>query len=212
MNLPLFPLQSVFFPGEMVPLHIFEDRYKQLIRDCKEGGLSFGIPVYINNTLQYGTEMELLEIVDTYPNGEMDIICRAVRVFQVKTFNGKLLGYPYAGGTVEFREYLEDADPIQRQAVMEAIKELYRLMEISWDHVFKYHQGFHQWVHNIGLNLQQEYELLQMKRESERLGYVGSHLRVAIEVLGQLSNMKDMIELNGHFKNFDPLNFKDFKI
>lgn len=36
MKLPFFPLQSIFFPGETVPLHIFEDRYKQLIKDCRD--------------------------------------------------------------------------------------------------------------------------------------------------------------------------------
>ena len=59
MVLPLFPLQSVFFPGESVPLHIFEERYKQLIRDCRQEAQTFGIPVYIENTIAYGTEVQL---------------------------------------------------------------------------------------------------------------------------------------------------------
>ena len=55
MKLPLFPLQSVFYPGETVPLHIFEDRYKQLINDCRKEALTFGIPVYsvLNETTCY---------------------------------------------------------------------------------------------------------------------------------------------------------------
>ena len=43
MRLPLFPLQSVFFPGETVPLHIFEERYKELIQDCRNEAITFGM-------------------------------------------------------------------------------------------------------------------------------------------------------------------------
>ncbi len=63
MKLPLFPLQSIFFPGETVPLHIFEPRYKQLINDCKNEAITFGIPVFINNGMQYGVEVQLVEVV-----------------------------------------------------------------------------------------------------------------------------------------------------
>ncbi|MGD1947779.1 MAG: LON peptidase substrate-binding domain-containing protein, partial [Croceivirga sp.] len=75
MKLPLFPLQSVFFPGETVPLHIFEERYKQLINDCREEAVTFGIPVYIDGTVHFGTEVQLVEVVNTYETGEMDVVC-----------------------------------------------------------------------------------------------------------------------------------------
>ena len=42
--LPLFPLQIVVFPGEDLNLHIFEPRYKELIGECKDKGIHFGIP------------------------------------------------------------------------------------------------------------------------------------------------------------------------
>ena len=77
MRLPLFPLQTVFFPGETVPLHIFEDRYKQLIQDCLKEAMTFGIPVYIDKSLAYGTEVQLKEVVNTYVDGSMDVVCVA---------------------------------------------------------------------------------------------------------------------------------------
>ncbi len=86
MYLPLFPLQSVFFPGESVPLHIFEERYKQLIRDCRAEAVTFGIPVYIGNRLSYGTEVQLAEVVTTYEGGEMDVLCVARQAFRLLTF------------------------------------------------------------------------------------------------------------------------------
>ena len=86
MKLPFFPLQSVFFPGETVPLHIFEERYKQLIIDCRKEAITFGIPVYIYGNVAYGTEVQLVEVVTTYENGEMDVVCVARQVFKILTF------------------------------------------------------------------------------------------------------------------------------
>ena len=61
--LPMFPLELVAYPGQKLSLHIFEDRYQQLIRDCEEDDISFEIPTYINYRMEYGVEMKLLTIV-----------------------------------------------------------------------------------------------------------------------------------------------------
>jgi len=49
--LPLFPLSLVVFPGEYLNLHIFELRYRQLINECDEEGMTFGIPPAFENKL-----------------------------------------------------------------------------------------------------------------------------------------------------------------
>ncbi|MFT7065712.1 MAG: hypothetical protein ACJAUO_001287 [Sediminicola sp.] len=208
----MFPLQSVFFPSERVALHIFEERYKQLIEDCKAEAITFGVPVYIDNTVAYGTEMQLVEIVHTYPNGEMDIVCNAKRVFKVETFDNEMEDKLYARGIVTFLDYIEDGLLSQREAVIEYTKILYGLMDIPFEHIYKGDLNLYKLIHKIGLTLQQEYHLLKMVHESERLIYIRSHLIATTEVLKQVNHMKDVIEMNGHFKNFDPLDFKDFKI
>lgn len=211
MKLPMFPLQSVFFPGERVALHIFEERYKQLINDCIAEAITFGIPVYIDNMVAFGTEMQLVEIVHTYPNGEMDIVCNAKRVFKVMTFENEMDHKLYAGGTVTFVDYMEDGLKSQREAVIDYTKKLYGLMDIPFDHIYTGDLTLYKFIHKIGLSLQQEYTLLKMGHESERLIFIRSHLIATTEVLKQVNHMKDVIEMNGHFKNFDPLDFKDFK-
>ena len=102
MKLPLFPLQSIFFPGETVPLHIFEERYKQLIWDCRNEAATFGIPVYIFDSIHYGVEVQLVEVVNTYDNGEMDVTCVARQVFRISNFQAQMEGKLYAGGDIEF--------------------------------------------------------------------------------------------------------------
>ncbi|WP_430967597.1 LON peptidase substrate-binding domain-containing protein [Spongiimicrobium sp. 2-473A-2-J] len=212
MKIPLFPLQSVFFPGERIPLHIFEERYKQLIHDCREEAIAFGIPVYIEGTLAYGTEMKLEEIMNTYDNGEMDVICTAKRVFKVLTFDNQMGEKLYAGGIVEFLDNEDDGTNAQRETVLSLIEELYALMNVPFSAVSFPTFNSYTLVHKIGLSIVQEHELLQMTHESERLSYLRAHLKTTISVLQEVNRTKKIIDMNGHFRNFDPLDFEDFKL
>ncbi len=212
MKLPLFPLQSVFFPGEKVPLHIFEDRYQQLISDCKNEAMTFGVPVYIDNTLAYGTEMELEEIMTTYDSGEMDVICHAKRIFRVVTFDNQLEGKLYAGGLVEFLENVEDGTSQQKVVVLSCISELYELMNVPFAGIPVADYNSYTLAHKIGLSVHQEHQLLQIQMESERLSFIKAHLLATISVLQEINRTKTIIDMNGHFRNFDPLDFEDFKI
>src|SRR5579872_3919529 len=82
--IPIFPLNIIVYPGQLLNLHIFEPRYKQLIQECKDEGKTFGIPSVFKDTLnEYGTEMELLEISKVYPGGEMDVKTKGVKVFRI---------------------------------------------------------------------------------------------------------------------------------
>ena len=211
MKLPLFPLQTVFFPGETVPLHIFEERYKQLINDCREEAITFGIPVFINNTVQFGTEVQLVEVVNTYEGGEMDVVCVARQVFKVLTFDNEMDGKLYAGGIIEFLESHNDADSTYRKEVFDKIKQLYDLMSVQFPPTPFDQFNSYAFAHKMGLSFEQEYELLQLTNETERLKFIAQHLDTTIEVLKQIDKTKAVIEMNGHFKNFDPLDFKDFK-
>ncbi|CAZ97012.1 LON peptidase substrate-binding domain-containing protein [Zobellia galactanivorans] len=212
MRLPLFPLQSIFFPGETVPLHIFEDRYKQLISDCRKEALTFGIPVYINNGMTYGTEVQLVEIVNSYDNGEMDVTCVGRQVFRILSFENQMPGKLYAGGTVEFLDSVNDADKALKKTVLDQIYRLYDLMDVSYAPLPLEKFNSYVLVHKMGLSFEQEYELLQMPRESDRMLFMQSHLESTIAMLNEVNRTKKTIEMNGNFKNFDPLDFKDFNL
>lgn len=211
MKLPLFPLQSVFFPGETVPLHIFEERYKQLINDCRNEAITFGIPVYINNTIAYGTEVQLVEVVTTYESGEMDVVCVARQVFRVLSFEQQLADKLYAGGEVEFLDVEYDADDDLRKEVLVQLEALYNLMDVPFTKVAPQQFNSFSLAHKMGLSFEQEYELLQIPKESDRLHFIKKHLHTTSTVLKEVNRTKTLIEMNGHFKNFDPLDFKNFK-
>ena len=212
MKLPLFPLQSVFYPGETVPLHIFEDRYKQLINDCRKEALTFGIPVYINNAISYGTEVQLVEVVNTYESGEMDVVCVARQIFKVLSFQKQINGKLYAGGEVEFLEIENDADVSLREEVIQKVEELYDIMDVPFTKISPKQFNSYSLAHKMGLSFEQEYELLLMTKETERLNFIKKHLETTTNVLNEVNRTRDVIEMNGHFKNFDPLDFEDFKL
>lgn len=212
MRLPLFPLQSVFFPGEKVPLHIFEERYKQLIDDCKTHALTFGIPVYIKDNISYGIEVQLMEVVTTYENGEMDIVCVARQIFKILTFDNEMDGKAYAGGVVQFLDNINDGENSEKMEVLALLEELYALMDVPFTQIpFEVFNSY-LLAHKMGLSYEQEYQLLQLSRESERLSFIKTHLLATIKVLQQVNKTKDLIDMNGHFRNFDPLDFKDFRL
>ena len=212
MYLPLFPLQSVFFPGESVPLHIFEERYKQLIADCRDEARTFGIPVYIYDRIAYGTEVQLVEVVTTYDGGEMDVLCVARQAFRVLTFDNEMDGKLYAGGKVELLENINDANNTTKKDVLRKLEELYKLMGVHFTPVPMEKFNSFMLAHKMGLSFEQEHQLLQLPRESQRLNFIKSHLYGTVQVLKEVNRTKELIELNGHFKNFDPLDFRDFKL
>ncbi|MBT9190038.1 MULTISPECIES: LON peptidase substrate-binding domain-containing protein [Zobellia] len=212
MKLALLPLQSIFFPGETVPLHIFEDRYKQLIKDCRNEAVTFGIPVYINDSMTYGTEVQLVEIVNTYEDGAMDVTCVARQVFRILSFKNQMDGKLYAGGTIKFIDSVRDADKSLKKEVLDKIHELYELMAVPYTPLPLEKFNSYVLVHKMGLSFDQEYQLLQMPSERDRLLFMKSHLISTISMLSEVNRTKKTIEMNGNFKNFDPLDFKDFNL
>ncbi len=210
--LPLFPLELVVYPGETLSLHIFEKRYQQLIKDCENDGVSFGVPTYIDKKLEYGTEVTLRKIEKKYPDGESDIICIGKRVFRITNFYPKLPNKLYAGGEVI---YLEDNDRTATELQEELLRNiaiLYLELTIDRPPIFDIPFISYQVAHKVGLALHQEYHLLTLRSELERLNYLIGHLKITIPVVREMNRTKEVIKMNGHFKNFDPLDFEDFEL
>jgi len=211
-RLALFPLQNVVFPGENLPLHIFEERYKQLIEDCETTGITFGIPVYLNDRLEFGTEVELTTVAKSYPSGAKDVICKGLRVFRITEFDYKEKGKIYAGGDVEFLNDIDDPEEEQISQLIDLIKELYIHLEVPSPIIDPKTFRSFALAHKIGLSLEQEYTLLKLISEKDRLAYLINHLLITIPIIQEMNRAKYIIELNGHFRNFDPLDFREFRL
>lgn len=85
MKLKLFPLNLVAFPSKLIPLHIFEERYKRMISNCIDEKKDFGI-IYQNTKTQskIGCSVSVEKIINKYPDGRMDILVRGRKIFKVQ--------------------------------------------------------------------------------------------------------------------------------
>lgn len=205
--LPFFPLKLVAFPGEQLNLHIFEPRYKQLIRECIDEGKTFGIPVYGDEVMKFGTEVEVTKLVREYPTGEMDINTEAKRVFRIITFDDVVEGKLYAGGMVSFLDNHMDESQSQWQELKSLANELVHVLQMDDHFDVDLVRNSFELTHKLGLTLEQEYDLLRMTHESKRQEYIINHLQRAIPLVKEMESAKEKIKMNGHFRHLDPLNF-----
>lgn len=96
--IPLFPLQRVLFPKMILPLHIFEDRYKKMIRLCLKRDRDFGILTHDNlDTGAVGCSASVHHVVKEYDDGSMDILALGKQRFRLKRL---IMGKPYLEGVI----------------------------------------------------------------------------------------------------------------
>jgi Lon protease-like protein len=206
--IPIFPLAIVIYPQEKLHLHIFEPRYKQLIKDCSESKKQFGIPTVLNNRLQdMGTLVEVVEIVQEYENGEMDINTQGIKVFRTlevikkvpeKLYNGAIVNYP--------QNSVDDGNPRLMQTIIKGVKEVHRLLNISKDFNKPDNELLsYDVAHHAGLSVDEEYEMLGLLRELQRQEYLKRHLQKVLPMLMEMEQLKEKVKLNGHFRNLSPL-------
>ncbi len=207
-RIPLFPLNLVAFPGEDLNLHVFEPRYKQLVNDCIDEGSTFGIPSYIDNKIELGTEVEIVEISKTYEDGRMDIRTKATNSFKVNDFWNPWGEKLYAGGEIIYIERSsEKTDLVLLLKMKELVSQLFAwLQEPKVPNVAKAKSVF-DIGHKIGFKLEEEYELLKMPSENARLEYTINHLERLLPALERAHVAQERIKQNGHFKHLDPLTF-----
>ena len=86
--IPLFPLQLVAFPRIRIPLHIFEERYKQMVGDAIRDASEFGIVLAKEDgILDAGCTVKVEKVLEMYPDGRMDILTCGERRFEIVSLN-----------------------------------------------------------------------------------------------------------------------------
>lgn len=208
--IPIFPLGIVVYPGENVNLHIFEPRYKQLVKEASENKKSFGIPAVIDNRLQErGTLVSVTEVSKVYDNGEMDIKTKGEKVFRMLEVIKEVPDKLYSGAIVNYPDNKEQGDIELMRRVMNGIRELHKLLNVSKD--FKKPDEelkTYEVAHHVGLTLQEEYELLGLYEELQRQEYLKRHLTKVLPLVAEMEGLKEKIKQNGHFKNLSGFQFE----
>lgn len=202
--IPIFPLEIVVYPGEALNLHIFEPRYKQLVKDCIASKKNFGIPTVVDKKIgELGTRMEITEIVKEYENGEMDIRTKGVQIFKVLEVVKDIPEKLYHGAIVEYPHNITVPDNTKiAQLIQDEVKRMYTLMGVEAK--FPEHKTemiAYEIAHLVGLSQEQEYELLGLFTEVQRLEYIRRHLKAILPVIQELEAMKARVQRNGHFRD-----------
>ncbi len=174
--LPYFPLSVFLFPGEDMPLRIFEPRYQQLIADARSSGITFVIPFVINQEIQeFGCEVGLKEIVAENPGGRMVITVESLSVVQIKSFRKRLEEKLYPGGAVI---RISCSEPLESQE----LKDLIRNYTEKFDNDFLKENDSssatrQDVVKALNLASDDKYKFVCLSNISQKEGYLAGQLR-----------------------------------
>jgi ATP-dependent Lon protease len=121
-RLPLFPLNVVLLPGESLPLHIFEPRYRHMVRQCLLGKTHFGMLLALSDGVaRVGCSAEILQVTKRYDDGRMDIVSVGRDRFRIVDL---FTDDPLLEGNVD---YLVDEDSAQDERKRKELIELYEI-------------------------------------------------------------------------------------
>jgi ATP-dependent Lon protease len=127
--LPLFPLQLVAFPGSAIPLHIFEERYKEMVGEAEARSSEFGIVLAKEGGIaNAGCTVVVEKVLRRYPDGRFDLIARGQRRFEILSLDQEK---DYLRGEVEyfFDEDTGPADAGLRRLAIEGLEKIQRALE-----------------------------------------------------------------------------------
>lgn len=196
--LPLFPLDVVLLPGTPLPLHIFEPRYKEMIRECLVDEAPFGVVRALQEGLaDIGCTAEIITVTKEYPDGRMDLVAQGRKRFEVLELNEErsflraevLLvpdesvstGEQERGRAVDLhREILSLAGAVQDLSSAEPTQLSFHLAA------------------SLPLDLDFKQKLLAMRSEDERLRTLTAYLEEILPKLRRVARTRQKASGNGH--------------
>ena len=196
-DFPLFPLGIVALPHELVPLHIFEERYRTMIGECLEQGSEFGIVWAADEGLRpVGCAMEITEVLERMEDGRLNILTRGTRPFRIVDEQHDL---PYPAGTVEFlTDKAEQADPKTQAAAHEAYGSLVeQATDRTPDAEELASMSAYEMAATVDFGLDAKQGLLDLRSENARLRLVTRLFRAASKRLDFIERAQERARSNG---------------
>lgn len=198
---PLFPLGLVLVPGELLPLHIFEERYKRLVAECRETGAPFGIVLSREEGLAVvGCTARVGAVLEEFPDGRLNIVVRGGERFRLVELRPPDL--PDVEPLRALVEYLEDAPGEVLSELTQTVERLFaQALELTDSGPPKHGsvevpRSFQiAGVFEIEPVVKQR--LLQLHHESERLELLAGFFDTLVERLKLLRSREDAIRGNG---------------
>jgi Lon protease-like protein len=205
-SLPLFPLGLVLLPEEVVPLHIFEERYKLMIGECLDRGDEFGIIWMSDDGLKdVGCTARVTQLLERTDDGRMNILVQGAEPFRLLR---RIEDLPYPAGDVELLE--EDEEPFEpdeqaEAAAGEGARERYadlvervtdaRPAEKDLEELDAYGMAA-----TLDFALDAKQNLLELRSEQRRLERLGALFGSTLERLDQAEKVAEQARTNGHLR------------
>jgi Lon protease-like protein len=185
VELPIFELPVVILPGELLPLHIFEERYQRMIGYCLESAEPFGIVFRDDEGTAHriGCTARVTEVLERFDDGRMNIVVTGEQPFRVlERFEGA--DYP-AGEVAPIRpeDESDEEDPeaadIARQAFDVEAEDSYGIAS------------------RVELPVETKQALLEQRSEPERMRMLGNALRALVAAVARSSEIAERAKMNG---------------
>jgi len=199
-RIPLFPLNVVLFPGEHLPLHIFEPRYRQMVRDCLATRSPFGMLLALpDGIVRVGCTAEILEITKRYDDGRMDILTVGRHPFRIVDLFSE---NPLLEGMVD---YLDDKESLPEPRKQKELTELYeacytlvftsmpRTLEHSCPELLSFAVAA-----ALPMDLLWEQQILELRSEAERQERLLTYLREWALHLQKMATLRHRRAASGH--------------
>lgn len=208
--IPIFPLGVIVYPNETIKLHIFEERYIQMINECIDKASPFGIIPFFNGDLkEMGTLVKVEEVLQKNENNTFDIRVTGLEVFKtlelIKTIPDKL----YSGAIVNYPTNVTTDGKISiLHQVLKSLRIIFDRLNIKKDfnkpdnELNSYDLG-----HLVGMSMEDEYRILELMQELHRLEFIKRHLIKLLPLITDSDQTKDRIKLDGHFKNLEGFSY-----
>jgi len=204
-RIPLFPLNVVLFPGEQLPLHIFEPRYRRMVRECLDAKAPFGMLLALpNGVVRVGCTAEILEVVKRYEDGRMDIITVGRCPFRIMDL---VTEDPLLEGHVDYLEDdFDDCSPApgKRKQLIELYETchtlLYTSMPKDLDDLRNKELAF-TIAAALPLDLLWKQQILELRSEAERQNRLLGYLRELAPHLQKVGGLRSRAGGNGHGLN-----------
>jgi Lon protease-like protein len=192
----LFPLAAALVPGELMPLHIFEDRYKQLISDCEQHGQEFALLFADDDgTRELGCTADLVEVTERFDDGRLNVVVRGAEVVRVVEITR---GRPYTTGRVEPAE----DDPAAGEESTAAIELYQRVAEATGsepDPAVTPDVGLVSYAITARVEFPpaEKHRILEQRSERGRLMVVVELLARGLENLAAAAEIRERAQTNG---------------
>ena len=191
VKIPMFPLSIFPLPGEMVPLHIFEPRYKQLLHDAETKDISFGIYFnHVSNVEKIGSLVKLESVIKRYENGESDIIVKCTDLFSMNMMYRTFRDKNYPGGEVSF--WNVDTSIQANEKLVEAFKEFLSHFQIRNSEMTP---TIYSIANELGLDFEERLRFVKYDNDQKEK-FLSGHLRYQTELLDQAEKSRDVFHLN----------------